>query len=156
MSPADLSVHFLSFDEFHPTDNPRVNRRQSLQSRSADPMSLDQIRVAAAHVAPVFLDATATVEKPVGLIAQAAKEGASLVAFPESFIPGFPVWTAVHAPIRTHEAFAAFATASILADGPEIVRVRQAAARHGVFVSLGFSERNPASVGGLWNSNLLI
>ena len=45
-------------------------------------MSLDQIRVAAAHVAPVFLDATATVEKAVGLIAQAAKEGASLVAFP--------------------------------------------------------------------------
>jgi nitrilase len=119
-------------------------------------MSLDQIRVAAAHVAPVFLDATATVEKAVGLVAQAAKQGASLIAFPESFIPGFPVWTAVHAPIRTHEAFAAFATASIYADGPELLRVRHAARKHKIFVSIGFSERNPASIGALWNSNLLI
>jgi nitrilase len=92
-------------------------------------MSPDHVKVAAAHVAPVFLDATATVEKAVGLIAQAAKEGASLVAFPESFVPGFPIWTAVHAPIRTHEAFAAFATASIYADGPEIQRVRRESTR---------------------------
>lgn len=76
--------------------------------------------------------------------------------FPESFIPGFPVWAALHAPIRTHAAFSAFASASVAADGPEIKRIREAAARHQVFVSLGFSERNPASVGGLWNSNVLI
>ncbi len=113
-------------------------------------------KVAAAHAAPVFLDAPATIEKAVGLIGQAAQEGASLVAFPESFVPGFPIWAAVHAPIRTHEAFAAFASASIYADGPEIQRVRHAARKHGIFVSLGFSERDPASVGGLWNSNLLI
>jgi len=115
-----------------------------------------RVKVAAAHASSVFLDAAACADKAVHLIGKAATAGAQLVAFPESFIPGFPVWAALHAPIRTHEAFAAFAAASILADGPEIVRVRQAAARHGVFVSLGFSERNPASVGGLWNSNLLI
>jgi nitrilase len=119
-------------------------------------MSPEKVKVAAAHVAPVFLDATQTVEKAVALIAQAAKEGASLVAFPESFIPGFPVWAAVHAPIRTHDAFAAFAAASIYADGPEVQRVRHAARRHKIFVSIGFSERNRASIGALWNSNLLI
>jgi aliphatic nitrilase len=119
-------------------------------------MSLDNLKLAAAHAAPVFLDATATVEKAVNLIGQAAKAGASLVAFPESFVPGFPVWTAVHAPIRTHDAFAAFAAASIYANGPEIQRIRHAAEKHGIFVSIGFSERNPASIGALWNSNLLI
>jgi aliphatic nitrilase len=119
-------------------------------------MNLESFKVAAAHVAPVFLDAAATAEKAVGLIGQAAKEGALLVAFPESFVPGFPIWAAVHAPIRTHEAFAAFATASIYADGPEIHRIRHAARKHKIFVSVGFSERNPASVGALWNSNLLI
>jgi aliphatic nitrilase len=120
------------------------------------PMSPDNIKVAAAHAAPVFLEAAATVEKAVNLIEAAAKEGASLVAFPESFIPGFPIWAAVHAPIRTHEAFAAFAAASIYAEGPEIQRIRYAAKKHKIFVSIGFSERNPASIGGLWNSNLLI
>jgi nitrilase len=119
-------------------------------------MNSEQVKVAAAHVAPVFLDATGTAEKAVGLIARAAREGASLVAFPESFIPGFPVWAAVHAPIRTHDAFAAFAAASIYADGPEIQRIRHAARKHRIFVSIGFSERDPASIGGLWNSNLLI
>jgi nitrilase len=119
-------------------------------------MKSDSIKVAAAHAAPVFQDAAATAEKAVELIGQAAGQGASLVAFPESFIPGFPVWTAVHAPIHTHEAFAAFANASIYADGPEIQRIRHAARRYKIFVSIGFSERNPASVGGLWNSNLLI
>jgi nitrilase len=119
-------------------------------------MSSEQVKIAAAHVAPVFLDATQTAEKAAGLIAQAAREGASLIAFPESFIPGFPIWTAVHAPIRTHAAFAAFAGASIYADGPEVQRIRHAARKHKIFVSLGFSERDRASVGGLWNSNILI
>jgi len=119
-------------------------------------MKSENIVVAAAHVAPVFMDAAATTEKAIGLIGQSAREGASLVAFPESFIPGFPIWAALHAPIRTHEAFNAFAAASIYADGPEIQSIRHAARKHKIFVSLGFSERNPASVGALWNSNLLI
>jgi nitrilase len=119
-------------------------------------MCPENIKVAAAHVIPVFLDAAATIEKAVGIIGQAAKEGVSLVAFPESFVPGFPVWAGVHAPIRTHEAFAAFAAASIYADGPEILRIRHAARKHKIFVSLGFSERDPASIGALWNSNVLI
>ncbi|MBV9511698.1 MAG: carbon-nitrogen hydrolase family protein [Caulobacteraceae bacterium] len=119
-------------------------------------MTLRRFTAAVAHAAPVWLDPAATAEKAASLIGEAAHHGAALVAFPESFLPGFPLWAALHAPIRTHEAFAAFATASVIADGSEVARVRQAAARHGVFVSFGFSERNPSCVGGLWNSNLLI
>lgn len=118
--------------------------------------SLPRFKAAAAHAAPVWLDPAASAEKAVAWIAEAARHGAELVAFPESFIPGFPLWAALHAPIRTHEHFARFAAASVFADGPEIARIRQAAARACVFVSLGFSERDPASVGALWNSNLLI
>jgi aliphatic nitrilase len=111
---------------------------------------------AAAHAASVWLDPLASAEKAVALIGEAARRGAALIAFPESFIPGFPLWAALHAPIRTHAHFARFAAASVLADGPEVGRVRAAARRHGVFVSLGISERNPASPSALWNSNLLI
>ncbi len=115
-----------------------------------------RFEAAAAHIAPVWLDAAASAEKAADWIAEAARHGAELVAFPESFLPGFPLWAALHPPIRTHDHFRRFAAASIFADGPEIMVIREAAARAGVFVSLGFSERNPASVGGLWNSNLLI
>jgi aliphatic nitrilase len=45
---------------------------------------------------------------------------------------------------------------SIRIDGPEIAVIAAAARRHGVFVSLGFSESTPVSVGCIWNSNVLL
>ena len=114
------------------------------------------IKVAAAHLAPVWLDAAATTEKACDAIAEAARHGAGLVMFPESFIPGFPAWTALAAPILTHAWFARLAANSIRADGPEVMRLRQAARRHGIHVSFGFSESTAVSVGCLWNSNMLV
>lgn len=113
-------------------------------------------RAAAAHIAPVYLDPMASAEKAVSTIAQAAANGAELVAFSESYLPGFPVWAAIHSPVKSHEFFTQFVQASVFANGPEVAMIRKAAARHGVIVSLGISERNPHSVGALWNSNLLI
>ena len=51
-------------------------------------------KAAAAHVAPVFLDAEKTVAKACSLIAEAARQGAALIAFPETYIPAFPLWSA--------------------------------------------------------------
>jgi aliphatic nitrilase len=113
-------------------------------------------KVAAAHLEPALLDKAATIEKVLDAVAEAARQGAELIAFPESFVPGFPVWTALRAPIFNHELFAAFVQNSLYVDGPEIAAVCKAAQHHGIIVSMGFSERNPASVGSIWNSNLLI
>ena len=115
-----------------------------------------KVKVCSAHVAPVFLDASATVAKAVALIAEAAHAGAKLIAFPESFVPGFPVWTAVQAPIRSHDYFKRLAANSIEVPGPEVERLCEAAREHAIVVSIGFTERAPVSVGCLWNSNLLI
>jgi nitrilase len=112
--------------------------------------------VTAAHLAPVFLDSAATTLKAVDAIAEAARAGSSLVAFPESFIPGFPVWAALAAPIYNHDLFAAFVEASIYIDGPEVRALRQAARANGITVSVGISERSRASVGAIWNTNLII
>lgn len=118
--------------------------------------SLPTVKVAACHVAPIFLDSAATIEKVLHLIDEAASVGAHLICFPESFIPGFPLWTATTAPIDSGDFFSRFVEASIYADGPEISRVREKAKESGVVVSLGFSERSKHSVGCLWNSNVLI
>ena len=54
-----------------------------------------RFKAAACHAAPVFLNTAKTVEKACDWISEAARNGASLIVFPESFISGFPVWTAV-------------------------------------------------------------
>ncbi|PLZ02131.1 aliphatic nitrilase [Burkholderia sp. WAC0059] len=117
---------------------------------------LPTVRVAAVHAAPVFLNKQATVARAVSLIREASRHGAQLVAFPESYIPAFPVWAALWAPIDNHDLFATFANESLYADGGELAEIAAEAGRSGVFVSMGFSERSRASVGCLWNSNVLI
>jgi nitrilase len=120
------------------------------------PLTYPHFKAAACHIASVFLDSAATVEKGISFIREAAKNGASLVAFPESFVPGFPVWAALRPPIENHDFFRALAMQSVRRDGPEVARLCAAAREHGVYVSVGISEGTDASVGCLWNSNLLI
>ncbi|WP_009472963.1 carbon-nitrogen hydrolase family protein [Rhodococcus sp. JVH1] len=113
-------------------------------------------KAAAAHVAPVYLDVEKTVDKACDVIAEAARQGVRLIAFPEVFIAGYPHWGRVVAPIETDEFFQMLAARAIRVDGPELARVRAVAARHEIVVSMGFTEGTDVSVGCLWNSNVLI
>ena len=115
-----------------------------------------KVTVAAAHLAPVYLDAKATVDKTCEFIAKAARAGVKLVVFPESFIPGFPLWPALSAPIYNHDFFKRFAEQSLHVPGPEILKICTTAKVSQVMVSVGISEATERSVGCLWNSNLLI
>ena len=114
------------------------------------------VTVAAVHAAPVFLDRAATAEKAIALIREAARHGAGLIAFPETFIPAFPVWAALWAPIENHDLFVMMAEQSVSPHGAEINALRREAKALGVCVSMGISESSSASVGALWNSNILI
>ena len=115
-----------------------------------------RFKAAACHISSVFLDSAASVKKAIGFIEEASRNGASLVAFPEGFLPGFPVWAAVRAPIHNHDFFRALASQSVRRDGEEVAQLRAAARKYGVHVSIGISEGTDASVGCIWNSNLLI
>jgi predicted amidohydrolase len=114
-----------------------------------------RFKAACCHAAPVFLDTAATIDKAVALIGEAARHGASLVAFPESFVPAFPLWAALRAPIHNHDFFRRLAREAVLADGPELGAIARAAKEHDIHVSIGFTEGTHASVGCLWNSNAL-
>jgi nitrilase len=120
------------------------------------PVAYPRFKAAACHVAPVFMDSRATIEKAIGLIREAANHQASLVVFPESFVPGFPIWSAVRAPIENHAFFSCFAAQTLKLDDPEIVRLQAVARDCAVHVSIGISEGTTASVGCFWNTNLLI
>jgi hypothetical protein len=47
---------------------------------------------------PRWLDLVAGVEQVIELIAEAARGGAQLVAFPETFLPGYPWWIWLDSP----------------------------------------------------------
>src|SRR6476469_10029275 len=104
-----------------------------------------KFKACVAHVAPVFLDAAAPIEEPCSLIIEAASNGAGLIAFPESYVPGFPVWASIQAPIKNHDFFKRLAANSIAVPGPEVTALCNAARENAIVVSIGISERSPVS-----------
>ena len=50
------------------------------------------INVAIIQQAPVFLNIKESTKKATGLIEEAANKGANLIVFPETWLPGYPVW----------------------------------------------------------------
>lgn len=99
------------------------------------------VTVAAAHVAPEFMDTAASVVKAIRWIERAADEKVDLLVFPEVFLPGFPYWINLYAPLAQAPLNRRYQDQSIEADGPEIAQLREAAARCGVAVVMGASER---------------
>jgi aliphatic nitrilase len=86
---------------------------------------MSSVKVASVHAAPVFLDRAATTAKAISIIREAAKAGAQLIAFPETYIPAFPVWAALWAPIDNHDLFMLMTEQSVSAQGPEIAQLRR-------------------------------
>lgn len=113
-------------------------------------------KAAACHVAPIYFDLDATVDKTCALIAEAARNGARIVAFPEAHLCAFPVWSGVRAPVENHEFFVRMAKSAVTIDHPAIQRIRRTARDHAIVVSIGINEASKVSVGCIWDTNLLI
>ncbi|MBT8185628.1 MAG: carbon-nitrogen hydrolase family protein [Eudoraea sp.] len=54
----------------------------------------DNLKVALAQMAPVWLNKKATLEKVASTLIEACQQGADLVVFGEAFLPGYPFWLA--------------------------------------------------------------
>jgi nitrilase len=101
------------------------------------------IRVAAVQATPVFLDRDATVEKACSLIDKAAGDGAELVALPESFVPTYPDWVWRTRPwdATATALWERFVDEAVVVGAAATQSLSAAAARHGVHVSIGVTER---------------
>ena len=52
----------------------------------------DNLNVAIAQIAPVWLNRASTIKKIESAVAEAASQGAALVCFGETLLPGYPFW----------------------------------------------------------------
>jgi nitrilase len=117
------------------------------------------VKVACVQAEPVVLDREATVDKLARLAAEAAGEGASLLVFPEAFVPVYPssTWAkafAGWADPRAKETFARLSAEAVAVPGEAADRIGAAAREHGVWIVTGVTEVDPERPGTLYNTLL--
>ncbi len=100
----------------------------------------------------MFLNLPASLDKACRLIAEAAANGAELVVFPETWLPGYPVWLDYASGAGMWEHGPAKAIFRILYQnspelgGPEVCRLVAASEEHNCTVVMGMHERLGASL----------
>lgn len=105
-----------------------------------------KLRVAAVQAAPVFLDLDATIDKTIAIMKQAADQGAQLVAFPETWIPGYPWWIWLTTPAQGMSYVQRYFDNGLVVGSAEFQRLAEAARQLGIWLSVGYSERAGGSL----------
>lgn len=120
----------------------------------------DTCKLAVVQAAPVMFDKTACIEKALKLINECTANGAELIVFPELFIPGYPYGMTFGFRVGSRNTdgrkdWKVYYDNSILANGPEMQQLIEKAKEQGIYLSIGYSERD-AVTGTLYNSNMMI
>jgi nitrilase len=108
---------------------------------------MNKLTAAVAQTASVLLDTPATLDRALALMAEAARQGAQLLVFPEAFIGGYPKGADFHIYLgaRTPQGRAEYKQyfdAAVTVDGPEVAKLAKAAAQHKMYVVCGIIERD--------------
>lgn len=121
-------------------------------------------RVAIAQFAPVYLDRAGSLARALQIVQDAKKRGAELVAFGETWLPGYPAWldvspnAALWEHLPTKQVFARLRQNSVTVPGPETAALCEVAGDLKINVVMGVNERVEAGPGNgtLYNSLLTI
>lgn len=110
------------------------------------------LQVALAQISPVWLDKTATLEKIITQINEAAKKGSQLIVFGEGLLPGYPFWLALTDGASWNttvnkELHAHYVRNSVCIEKGDLDEVCALAKNHNMAVYLGIIER-PIDRGG--------
>jgi nitrilase len=123
-------------------------------------MKTNIVKVAAAQVAPHFLNLNKTVEKTCNLISEAGKNGAKLIVFPEAFISGYPNWVWLIPngnSVMLDDLYQELVENAVTVPDKTTHKLCQAAKNAGVYVAIGIHERNSEASGfTLFNTLLYI
>ena len=110
-------------------------------------MNHPQFKAAVVQAAPVFLDLDKTIDKTIALIEDAARNGAALIAFPETWLPGYPWFAWLDAPALWLPQYTQRYFDNSLEYGtPQAERISKAASDNNIVISMGLSERSGGSL----------
>ncbi len=115
-------------------------------------MKPTRVRAAAVQLSPVLFRRDDTTEKVCRAIDEAARQGSSLVVFPETVVPYYPYFSFILPPATMGKAHLELYEQAVTVPGPTVDAVSERARRHGVVVALGVNERDHGS---LYNTQLL-
>ena len=119
--------------------------------------TMPTVRVAAVQAMPVVLDLEASLDKALGLLADAAGQGAQLVVFPETFLSLYPSYAWAHLTGGDGNAlWERLWASSVEVPGPVVDRIAAACREHDVLCAMGVNERELERPGSLYNTLLLV
>jgi nitrilase len=105
-----------------------------------------RLRVAAVQAAPAVLDVDATIDKTLSLMREAAGRGAQLIAFPETWIPGYPWWIWLNSPAMGMRYVQRYHDNSLIVGSAEFGRLAQSCRELGIWLAVGYSEKAGGSL----------
>jgi len=104
-------------------------------------MQFPTVKLAAVQASSVFLDRERSIDKAARLILEAGRNGANLVGFPESFLPGFPSWVFHANSMRAGgRLFARLYKNAVSLDGDDLVVLQEAARSARIHVCMSATE----------------
>jgi nitrilase len=122
-----------------------------------------RFKVAAVQASPVvgnaphWFDVTATLDKATIIIAEAARNGALLVVFPETWLPCYPYWGFDYSDRTTYrDLWAAYLENSIEVPGKETEILCKVAKDNSVFIAMGINECDKKYQGRMYNSIIYV
>ncbi len=106
---------------------------------------MKEIKVAVIQAAPVFMNLDASIDKAESLIAQASQNGATLVAFPELWLPGYPWFSWISSQDECIPLIPQYHNNSMSVNSPQMKRLQDIAAKYSVLLVMGYSEKDMGS-----------
>ena len=118
--------------------------------------TFSEFTLAAIQASPVYFDRDASTEKACRLIHEAARQGATLAAFGETWLPGYPFFAgAMHSPLWA-KAAAEYIANAVEIPSPTTDQLCKAAHDAGIDVVIGVVERDARTRGTVYCTLLFI
>lgn len=103
-------------------------------------------RAAVVQAEPVWNDLEGGIDKVIALATEAKQNGAEIIAFPETFIPGYPWYLWLDSVAWQSQFTVPYALNSLEIGSEQWQRIEHAAGELGITIALGFSEREGGSM----------
>ena len=116
----------------------------------------NSFKLAAIQAAPVYFDLEASTEKACALIKEAGTKGATIAAFGETWLPGYPFFIFAQTQPLTFKALAEYIASAVEIPSPTTDKLCAAAKSAGVDVVIGIVERDRVTLGTVYCTLLFI